>query len=111
MLHTEAIDGRRVVTADFLLFRVEANALPDYGGLWTCCAPDGEGHLKADCQDALPRLSSASTECMFPSEFVGRGRAFVLWWDVTSHILDIVSVDERSFDMLDLLKPCILASG
>ncbi len=53
MFHAKAEDRGRVVVPDLLLLGVEANALADDGWFRAGGAPDGEGHLEADGEDAL----------------------------------------------------------
>ncbi len=53
-----------MVVPDLLLLGVEANALADDGWFWAGGAPDGEGHLEADGEDALARLAGAVSEGM-----------------------------------------------
>lgn len=53
-----------MVIADFLLFGIEADTLADDGGFGAGSAPDGEGHLEADGEDALTGFASAGSEGM-----------------------------------------------
>lgn len=88
MLHTEAEDRRSKIIAHFFLLRIEADALADDSGFRAGGAPDREGHFEADCEDTLTSFASTRAESMLAGEFVGRGSALVLRWDITSHIWD-----------------------
>ena len=75
-----------MVISHLLLLGVEANALPNDGGFGTGSAPDWERHFEADSENALTGFACTGAESMLASKLVGRGGAFVLWRDVTSHI-------------------------
>ncbi len=51
-----------MVVADFVLLGIEADALADDGGFWTCGTPYGKGHLEADGENALSGFTSAGAE-------------------------------------------------
>ena len=86
MFHTEAVDRRGVVVADFLLLGIEPYTLAYDGGLRTGGAPNGEGHFEADSQDALACFACAGAESMFACKLVRRGGAFVLRGHIAPHI-------------------------
>ena len=65
-----------MIVSDLLLLGIEAHALADDGGFGASGAPDGEGHFKANGENALAGLTSAVAEGM-PScgeDGLGRGK-------------------------------------
>ena len=79
-----------MVFPDFLFLSVEAHALPDYRGFEARAAPDWEGHFEADGQDALFYFGGAGAEGMLVGDLIGGFDTFEFWWDVTSHICEVL---------------------
>ncbi|KFY38897.1 hypothetical protein V494_04167 [Pseudogymnoascus sp. VKM F-4513 (FW-928)] len=86
MLESKRPDGRGVVHPDFALLSVEAHALPDDGGFWAGRAPDWEGHLEADGEDAEVRFGGAGAEGVLFLEGVAAEDAFLVGGDVAAHV-------------------------
>lgn len=85
MFERKSVNRTRVVVSDFALRGVEAHALADDGGLGTGVAPDGEGELEANGEEA--GLGGTDAEGVaFAGGLVGVQDAFVFGRDVASHI-------------------------